>query len=146
MLFARRPLSPWILGIVFTLCAVAVPLTCQLLSPPAAPPRTLTELTERLHRAGLSLDVVPLTDNSPEKGLYLCERPQPREQLQRLRRAVELGDRWNGIVFCEMNHPLGEVDQAEWERWGEYGMQLGLFVFFGDPALLRRIRQTVPEL
>jgi hypothetical protein len=145
-MIARRPLSPWTLALAFTLCAVAVPLTCQVLAPSAVPPRTLTELTERLHRAGLPLYVVSLTDISPEEGLYLCDRPQPREQLQRLVRAAEYNDRWRGVVFCEFNKRLGEVDDAELERWGEHGMQLGPFVLFGDPALLRRIRQALPEL
>jgi hypothetical protein len=146
MWFAQRPFSPWTLALAFTLCVVVVPLSCQLLSPPAVPPRTLTELTERLHRAGLSLDMVPLTDISPEEGLFLCERPQPREQLQKLVRAAEHGERWRGVVFCEFNRRLGEIDEAELARWGEHGMQLGPFVFFGDPALLRRIRQALPEL
>jgi hypothetical protein len=145
MWFARRPVSPWTLALAFVLCAVAVPLTCQLLHPPAAPPRTLMELTERLHRAGLPVHAVPLTDISPEEGLYLCERPQPREQLQRLVRAAEYSERWRGVVFCEFNKRLGVVDDAELERWGELGMQLGPFVFFGDPALLHRIRQALPE-
>jgi hypothetical protein len=109
-------------------------------------PSSLTELTEHLNRSGLSLYVVPLTDSSPEAGLYLCESPHSLEQLQKLRRAVELGDHWRGIVFCEYYKRLGEVDDAELERWGEHGMLLGPFVFFGDPALLRQIRQTLPEL
>jgi hypothetical protein len=145
-MFARRPLSPWTLALAFVLCAVAVPLTHRLLYPPSAPPRTLTELTERLHRAGLALDVVAQTDISPEEGLFLCECPQPREQLQRLVRAPEHGDRWRGVVFCEFNKRLGEVDDAELERWGEHGMHLGPFVLFGDPALLLRINQALPEL
>jgi hypothetical protein len=145
-MLARRLFSQRTFTLVFVLCAVAVPLTYQLLSPPATPPRTLTELTQRLRRAGLPLHVVPITDISPEEGLYLCERPQPREQLQMLRRAVALGDRWRGVVFCEFNKRLGEVPDEELQRWGEHGMQLGPFVFFGDPALLRRIRQALPEL
>jgi hypothetical protein len=145
MLFARRPLAPWTLAIAFILCAVAVPLSRQLVYPPSVPTRTLTELTERLRRAGLALSVVPLTDVSPEEGLYLCERPQSREQLQWLRRAAEYGELWRGVVFCEFNKRLGEVPDEELSRWGEHGMQLGPFVFFGDPALLRRIRQALPE-
>jgi hypothetical protein len=104
------------------------------------------ELTQHLQRSGLQFHVVPLTDISPEEGLFLCERPEPREQLQGLRRAAEYSARWPGIVFCEFNKRLGEIDEGELERWGEYGLQLGPFVFFGDPALLRRIRQALPEL
>jgi hypothetical protein len=134
------------LALAFALCAVPVPFCHSLLHPPSVPPNSLTELTDRLNRSGLSLYVVPLTDSSPEAGLYLCERPNSREQLQKLRRAVELSERWRGIVFCEFNKRLGEVDDAELERWGEHGMVMGPFLFFGDPALLRRIRQALPEL
>jgi hypothetical protein len=112
---------------------------------PSTPPHTLVELTEQLSRAGLSLYVVPMTDISPEEGLFLCERPQPREQLQRLVRAVEHGDRWRGIVLCEWNRHVGEVSDEQLADWGEHGLRLGPFVFFGDPALLRRIRQALPE-
>jgi hypothetical protein len=145
-MLARRALSPWTLALAFAVCAVAVPLTHRLLHSPSAPPRSLTELTQRLHRAGLPLYVVQMTDTSPEKGLYLCERPRSQEQLQWLRRAAEYGDRWRGVVFCEFSTHLGEIPDEELERWGEYGMLLGPFVFFGDPALLRRIRQALPEL
>jgi hypothetical protein len=104
------------------------------------------ELTEHLRRSGLSLHVVQMTAKSPEEGLYLCERPLEREQLQWFRRAAQDGDRWRGVVFCEFNRTLGETPDAELERWGEYGMRLGPFVLFGDPALLRRIRQALPEM
>jgi hypothetical protein len=144
---ARRYFSPWVLTIVFALCAVAVPLIHQLLPPPAAtPPPSLPDLAERLRRAGLSLHVVPMTHITPVEGLYLCERPQPREQLQRLVRAVEHSDSWRGVVFCECNKRLGEVSDEQMADWGEHGMRLGPFVFFGDPALLRRIRQALPEM
>jgi hypothetical protein len=33
----------------------------------------------------------------------------------------------------------------EWQHWGEHGMRIGPFVLFGDPALLGRIRQAIPE-
>jgi hypothetical protein len=145
MWFARRPRSPWIIGIAFTLCAAAIPLAHQLLSPPAPHPRTLTELIERLHQAGLSLHVVQMTDTTPEAGLYLCERPREREQLQWLRRAAEYGDRWQGVVFCELRPRQGENSNAELERWGKYGLRIGPFLFFGDPVLLRRIDQALPE-
>jgi hypothetical protein len=104
------------------------------------------ELSEHLRKSGLPLYVVPQTDISPEDGIYLCERPEPREQLQRLARAAERGDRWRGIVYCEFNKRLGEIDEDALNNWGEYGLRLGPFVFFGDPALLRRIRQALPEL
>jgi hypothetical protein len=122
---------------------MAVPLAHKLVLPPAPHPRTLTELTQRLHQAGLSLHVVQMTDTTPEAGLYFCERSQPREVLQWLRRAAEYGERWRGVVFCELRERQGEFPDTELERWGEYGLRIGPFLFFGDPALLRRIDQAL---
>jgi hypothetical protein len=131
--------------IAFVLCAVAVPLAHRLLHPRAEPPRTLVQLADLLRRSEPPLYVVPMTDYGPETGFYLCEQPRSREQLQLLRRAAEQGERWRGIVFCEMNGSLGEIEENEWQRWGDYGLRLGPFVLFGDPALLGRIRQALPE-
>jgi hypothetical protein len=122
-----------------------VALAQRLLHRPADPPGTLAELVDLLRHADPPLYVVPMTDYGPEAGFYLCERPRPREQLQWLRRAAEHSDRWRGIVFCEMNRSLGEIEENEWQRWGEHAMRIGPFVFFGDPALLGRIRQAIPE-
>jgi hypothetical protein len=146
-MFAQRRLCSWTLAVTFALCIAAVPLAHRLLHSHSATPRTLTELTEQLRRAGLVLYAVPMLDSFPEQGIYLCERPLPREQLQRLHRFSEQGDRWQGIVFCEFSHRLGgELADEVWRCWGEYGLQIGPFVLFGDPALLRRIRQAIPEL
>jgi hypothetical protein len=129
----------------FALCVAAVPLAHRLRHPHTEPPRTLAQLAELLRRSDPPLYVVPMTDYGPETGFYLCEQPRPREQLQLLRRAAEQGERWRGIVYCEMHGSLGEIEENEWQRWGEYAMRFGPFVLFGDPALLRRIRQALPE-
>jgi hypothetical protein len=129
----------------FAVCAAAVPLAHRLLRPHADSPRTLAELADLLRHADPPLYVVPMTNHGLEAGFYLCERPQPREQLQWLPRAAEHGERWRGIVFCEMNRSLGEIEENEWQRWGEHGMRVGPFVLFGDPALLGRIREVIPE-
>jgi hypothetical protein len=87
-----------------------------------------------------------MADHDPEVGFYLCERPRPREQLQWLPRAAEHGDRWRGVVFCERGGHLHDIEESEWRRWGEHAMRIGPFVLFGDPILLGRIRQAIPEL
>jgi hypothetical protein len=141
----RRPWTRWALAIAFAVCAAAVPLAHRLLHRHAEPPRTLAELAALLRQSEPPLYVVPMTDLGPEAGFYLCERPRPREELQWLWRAAEHGERWRGVVFCERGVHLGEIEESEWQRWGEYGLRLGPFVLFGDPALLRRIRQALPE-
>jgi hypothetical protein len=112
--------------------------------PNADPLGTLAELAALPCHADPPLYVVPMTDLGPEAGFYLCERPRPREQLQWLRRAAEQGERWRGVVFCEMAVHLGEIEENEWQRWGDYGMRAGPFVLFGDPDLLGRIRRAIP--
>jgi hypothetical protein len=99
-MFAQCRLYSWTLPIAFALCIAAVPLANRLLHSRPATPRTRTELTEQLRRAGLVLYAVPMLDSFPEQGIYLCERPQPREQLQRLFRTAEQGHRWQGVAFC----------------------------------------------
>ena len=141
----RRHAAPWTLALAFALCTATVPLSHRWLDPRSAPPHNLTELAEMSRQFGLPLHVVPLRDSSLEEGIYLCQCAQSREELQRLARAAEDGDYWRGVVFCELNQRLGEIDDDEWRRWGEYGMLIGPFVLFGDPALLRRIRQALPE-
>jgi hypothetical protein len=93
-MFAQRRLCSWTLAVTSALCIAAVPLTNRLLHSHSATPRTLTELTEQLCRAGLALYAVPMLDSFPEQGIYLCERPQPREQLQGPLRVTEQGHRW----------------------------------------------------
>ena len=141
----RRPLPHWALVTAFAVCAAAVALAQRLLHRPADPPGTLAELVDLLRHADPPLYVVPMTDYGPEAGFYLCERPRPREQLQWLRRTSEHRDRWRGVVFCEGNRRLGEVEGSERQCWDEYGLRIGPFVLFGDPALLRRVRRAIAE-
>jgi hypothetical protein len=139
------PLAPVDVGAAFVLCAAAVPLGHRLLHRHAEPPRTLVELAALLRQSEPPLYAVPMTDQDPEVGFYLCEQPRPREQLQQLRRLAEHSDRWRGVVFCEMDgYQGGEIGESDWQRWGEHGMRIGRFVLFGDPALLGRIRQAIP--
>jgi hypothetical protein len=144
-MFARRPWPRWTLVTAFAVCAAAVPLAHRLLHRHVDPPRTLTELSALLRQFDPPLYVVPMTDHDPEAGFYLCDRPQPRERLQFLRRLPESADRWRGVVFCERGRHVGEIEDSEWQRWGDYGMRIGPFVLFGDPALLGRIRQAIPQ-
>ena len=70
----RKPLPLWTSVVIFALPAAATPLACRLLRPPNAPPRTLTELTERLSRAEPELYVIPVTPNVPESGVWSSAR------------------------------------------------------------------------
>jgi hypothetical protein len=139
---SRRPLPRWLLVSAFTVTAVGLQLGHQALHSAVALPHTITELTELLRRSGSPLHVVAMTDRSLEDGVYLCLRPQRRQQLQWLRRAPEYGGHWQGVVYCERHGSLGDLTV---DRWGEYGMEIGPFVFFGDPVLLQGIQKAVQD-
>jgi hypothetical protein len=147
MLF-RKPL-PLSIGVAFFVVSVAVvPLACRLLRRPAHPPHTLTELTQLLSQDALSLYVVPMVENRLEEGIYICANPQPHEQLWSLVRNTKGAGRWQGVVYCEKAGKMAErmsviVEREILEDWGEYGMQIGPLLFFGDPALLRRIHKVI---
>jgi hypothetical protein len=53
---------------------------------------------------------------------------------------------WRGIVFCQQDGEQCWI-LADFIRdnWGEYGMRIGPFVFFGDPELLQRIRKEIHD-
>jgi hypothetical protein len=142
----RRPLPSWLLAAVFATSMASVPLTVQALRRPIAPPpRTIAELMTLLHQSDPPLYAVSMTDLSPEVGVYFCERLQPRQQLQHLHRVPECAGRWRGVVFCGREDRLGETSEVQLHDWGEHAMRIGSFLFFGDPALLRRIRAALPD-
>jgi hypothetical protein len=143
MRFQKR-LSLWIWVGLFVGSVGAMPLAPWLLRRHADPPRTLTELTELLSRCTPPLYAVPQVEGNPEAGVWVCERPRPREQLMMLRRLREYADGWQGVVYCERLPTTFEIMQPLLpDLWGEFHMQVGPFLLFGDPPLLQRIRQVI---
>jgi hypothetical protein len=142
-MFNRLSPTLWVSVTVLLASIVIVPLAYPLLRPSVPPPHTLTELTELLRQADPSLCAVAMTDLGLEDGVYFCERPQPREQLLRLLRAPECAHRWKGVVYCDRSSGLAQIPADQLHSWGEHGMQVGPLVFFGDPALLRRIETAI---
>jgi hypothetical protein len=53
-------------------------------------------------------------------------------------------DGWRGTVYCEV---IGRPEQREQllGHWGDCGLGVGPFVFFGDRALLRQIRAALGD-
>lgn len=127
MLF-RKPLPLWIVFGLFVVSAAAMPLAFRLLRRPTVPPRTLSELTERLSQVEPTLYVVPMP-NGPADGVWVCVRPLTWEQLEamKLRRVpeyVEYAQQWQGIVLCQglgKSHMM--IPHEELEDWGEYGLR-----------------------
>src|SRR5690348_4672197 len=90
-----------------TTCAI-IPLARRH-CPPASPPQTLAELTQRLARSEPWLYVVTVPSFGPENGVYLCVRPQPWKQLALLRRTADYAGHWRGVVYCERAGRFGKV-------------------------------------
>lgn len=138
-----KPLPLWIVVSVFVMSAAAIPLTWRLLRASAEPPQTLTKLTELLSHEAPSLYVVPVVENQPEGGIYICTQPWPRERLSYLARNLEAIDRWKGVVFCEGASEFFIIEDHEIQTWGEHGKQIGPLLYFGDPDLLQRIEEAI---
>lgn len=138
-----KPLPLWIVVSGFVVSATAIPLTCWLLGAAVDPPRTLTKLTELLSQEAPSLYVVPVVENQPEGGIYICTQPRPHERLSCLARNLQVIDRWKGVVFCERMSEFFIIEDHEVQTWGEHGKQIGPLLFFGDSDLLERIEKAI---
>jgi hypothetical protein len=150
----RNPLSVWIVVSIFLASITAVPLTCRFLSRPAPPPaftelRTVTELVELLSQDAPDLHVIPLATNGElEFGIFVCNQSHSLERLMRLPRTPDAADRWHGVVCCtrsSLARPENRdlIDEFVFQDWGDHGMRIEPFLFFGDPDLLRRINQII---
>jgi hypothetical protein len=147
---ARNPLPLWIVVSVFLAAVVAVPLTCWMRTSPATPPPALTELTTIaelttvLSQQAPELHTVPIVKNgSLERGFYLSTASRSWEQLGAVTRSARDAAKWQGVVYCEYVSNIMPVSEGDIQEWGEHGMQIGPFLFFGDPDLLRRIEQII---
>jgi hypothetical protein len=103
----------------------------------------LPDLLAHLHGAGLGLHVVPAArDGGLERGAFLTADERGWEELNALPKVPERADRWGGVVFVERRWP-GEAWEVRSEVWGDRCVVAGPFVFFGDPALLDRVRDAL---
>jgi hypothetical protein len=69
---------------------------------------------------------------------------KPAAELYWLPKDTKKMDRWAGVVSCQrLRYP------ENWEEnlalWGDCGLRMGHFLFFGDPALLARIRTILGD-
>jgi hypothetical protein len=113
----------------------------------------IPRLLQRLESRGLHLVPTPATKAGPiDQGVYLTARGQTEPaginpaarwvELNRLPKDPEQIGLWRGTVYCEVLRPAGMRGQLL-DQWGDCGLGVGPFVFFGDRALLRRIRAAL---
>jgi hypothetical protein len=145
----RKPLSLRMSVGLFAIAVGMIPLIGQSRRQPVSPPSTLTELAARLSQRTPPLHVVLLHQRKPEGPMWVSIGPRSPEFLQGLvcdpKRAT--AGQWRGIVYCQRDGEKYRIlDDFIHDHWGEYGMRIGPFVFFGDLELLQRIRAEIPMI
>jgi hypothetical protein len=103
--------------------------------------KPLGEMVQTLKRRLPDLRVVPARpDGELSSGVYLCDAERRLEELQWMPRSEACAGKWSGVVFCEH---VGPLDYVQSGAWGQNGLQVGPFLFFGDAKLIARIRDAL---
>jgi hypothetical protein len=141
----RGPFHVWVCVSLIVLSAGTMPLVRRPLHQPASSLQTPTELAQLISQDAPSLYVISVLEHQPESGIYICTKPQPREQLFRRLRGSEVACKreWQGVVFCEKHGNLCSIGEDVIEAWGEHGKRIGPLLFFGDPVLLQRLHKLI---
>jgi hypothetical protein len=101
----------------------------------------IEDLVAHLHRNGLEFRAVPTAEEGPlNLGAYLTTTEKPWERLNCLHASPEFIADWEGTVYCTLTSKGGITPLGP---WGDYGLRVGPFLFFGDPELLARIRAAL---
>jgi hypothetical protein len=97
------------------------------------------DLVRHLHSAGLVYQVVSTAQTGPcDQSVYLTKTEKRWADLNNAPKVRENIDAWRGTVYCEkMAKPWQRREQVQ--AWGDCGLQIGSFVFFGDPEMLVEI-------
>ena len=125
----RWPL--WTFALLFLAAGVA---SCpRLWRPSRTPsPRTPTEFVQRITARHPAWHVVPVAPGGLEFGFWVCQSGLSRDELGRLRRDLDYGEEWRGVVHCNR-------EQNAAMFLGDYGARLGDYTLFGDPDMIREI-------
>jgi hypothetical protein len=101
------------------------------------------DLAGYLEGQGLRLQLSPsFAGGDARTSAYLSTTAKPGAELYWLAKNRRTMDPWAGVVYCErLRHP--EDREGVLESWADCGLRAGPFVFFGDPALLARIRSAL---
>jgi hypothetical protein len=110
-------------------------------SRPFAPPDQwdCRDVVSHLQAHGLEFRAVSTAEHGPcDQNVFLTKTAKTWAELNGTRKVVERLDDWRGTVYCEKIANPGGQD-VRFRLWREGGLQLGTFLFFGDPALLAEI-------
>jgi len=134
----------WLLLPCFLAAAVLVPLTYQLQRHQHKLPDTLPALIEQLQALHPSWQFEPAVgDPALCHGAYLMQAGYVKDYWPPPR--FPKYDRyWRGLVFIQLDGGShARFDNAHVASWGEHGVRLGRFVFYGDPGMLAAIRNKL---
>jgi hypothetical protein len=103
------------------------------------------DLAGYLEGQGLRLHLSPsFAGGDARSNAYLSTTAKPIAELYWLAKNSRKMHPWSGVVYCErLRHP--EDREGVLESWADCGLRAGPFVFFGDPALLARIRTALGD-
>lgn len=108
----------------------------------------IPRLAAYLNDKGLSLRMAATQKEGTIKDIryankaFLTNTDKEWNDLTRLAKDPKWVARWRGTLYCERN-PAGD-DLAR--QWGDCYLEVGSFVFFGDPELLVHVRDALTPL
>lgn len=117
-------------------CAMAVPKALPL------DRWDIPQLAAYLKKAGVELRVQSAQKNGiARQSVYLTSTPKDWCDLNGLVKDPKWIHRWQGTVFC--THETPNAAEALARQWGEQGLLVSPFVFYGDAELLARIKNAL---
>jgi hypothetical protein len=132
----NRPL--WVVVLLFLLACASLSLLATLRRPKRPSTPTLSKLAERIKQEHPEWHIVSTARNGDLSwGFYVCNQPRERSELQWLPLQSEQVTRWRGVVL------VAQTRNKPYDDWGEYGRNIGLYMIFGDPKLLRPIESML---
>jgi hypothetical protein len=104
------------------------------------------DLAGYLEGQGLRLHLSPTAaGRNASANAYLTTAVRPGAELYGLVKDTNNMQPWAGVVYCErLRHP--ENREEILASWADCGLRADPFVFFGDPALLARIRTALGDV
>jgi hypothetical protein len=102
----------------------------------------IPRLVAHLNARGLQVHVIPTQKDGPLfPSVFLTTRERDWSYFNRLTRDARQIEQWQGTVYCGLRGC--EPDSADLDRlWGDCYFTAGPFLFFGDRALLEKVRAT----
>lgn len=101
----------------------------------------IPQLTAYLNEAGVTVHAEPVQKNGDlNYSAYLTSTPKEWDELCLLIKDARWTRAWRGIVYC-VCEASNAADLAS--QWGDHGLLVRPFVFYGDTELLCRIKAAL---